>query len=267
MEKEIIERAMQKDLDAQEEIIRSIHDLIFNLSLRMLGDVEDAKDATQDILLRVLENLPTFRYESKLSTWAYRVAINYLLRTREKRSRYEGISFEIYAMDLVPEHFDVPYESNHEDALLTEELKNTCSNVMLQCLDERSRCVYVLGTMFHLDAKRGAEIMEITPENYRQILSRAKKKMREFLKSYCMEEGNCSCFRRIGHAIRTHRLDPHNCHYATLKQLPKEVLSAHTERMEQLETESDMFSQMPYYQSEDVLQRVLQKLQEESPCH
>ncbi len=260
MEKVLIKKAMEKDLNAQEEVVRFVSDLVFNLSLRMLGNPADAQDASQEICLRILDKLSTFRFESSFSTWVYRLSVNYLLREREKRSRFAGLSFEIYAMDLVDEHFDVPYESDIAAEQLAEELKYSCSNVMLQCLDERARCVYVLGAMFHIDAKHGAEIMEMTPENYRQILSRTKRKVKDFLDSYCMANGHCDCMRRLGHAIQTHRLNPKRCDYLKLKQLPKEQIQLYTKQMEEFEAQSDLFDTLPYYQAEQVIENVLCKL-------
>lgn len=264
MKKECIERAIQQDKEAQEEIIRSISDLVFNLSLRMLGDVDDAKDASQEIYMLILDKLSTFRFESKFSTWVYRVCVNYLIRARKQRSRYEGISFEVYQMDLVADNFDVGYESIVEKETLAEELKYSCSNVMLQCLDERSRCIFVLGTMFHIDSKQGAKIMDMSPENYRQILSRTRKKVNTFLADYCMHSGNCDCLRRVGHALRTHRIDSSNLNYVALEKLPKDVVNAHTEKMEEFETQSDFFAQMPSFQAKDVLQKVVEQLKEET---
>ncbi len=77
---------------------------------------------------------------------------------------------------------DVPDMSGGVDkALLEQELKMSCSNVMLQCLDADSRAIYILGTMFQLDSRAAAEIFEITPQAYRQRLSRIRKKWAAFL--------------------------------------------------------------------------------------
>lgn len=56
---------MEKDLNAQEQVVRFISDLVYNLSLRMLGNPADAQDATQEICLRVLDKLSTFHLKSK----------------------------------------------------------------------------------------------------------------------------------------------------------------------------------------------------------
>lgn len=260
MEETIIKQAVEKNMDAQEQVVRSVSDLVYNLSLRMLGNLADAQDASQEICLRILDKLSTFRFESEFSTWVYRLSVNYLLREREKRLRFQGLNFEIYANDLVEEHFDVPYISNVATEQLAEELKYSCSNVMLQCLDARARCVYVLGAMFHIDAKHGAAIMEMTPENFRQILSRSRQKVKGFLDNYCMVNGHCDCMRRLGHAIQTHRLYPQACEYLSLKQLPKEQIQLYTKQMEAFEAQSDLFDTLPYYQAEHVLAQVIQKL-------
>lgn len=63
-----------------------------------------------------------------------------------------------------------------EKSILAEELKLSCTNVMLQCLDTESRCIFILGTMFRVDSRIAGEILGMTPEAYRQRLSRIRKK-------------------------------------------------------------------------------------------
>ena len=60
----LIESAVGGNADALEELLAGIQDMVFNLSLRMLGTIPDAEDAAQEILVRVMTNLGTFRRES-----------------------------------------------------------------------------------------------------------------------------------------------------------------------------------------------------------
>lgn len=69
--------------------------------------------------------------------------------------------------------------------LLAEELKMSCTNVMLQCFDPESRLIYVLGVMFKADSRVCGGILGIIPEAYRQRLSRIRGRMSEFMKDYC----------------------------------------------------------------------------------
>lgn len=64
----LIEKATAGDGKSLETLILGVQDLVFNLSLRMLGTFADAEDATQDILLKVITHLSTFKKESAFST-------------------------------------------------------------------------------------------------------------------------------------------------------------------------------------------------------
>ena len=72
----LIEKAVTGDKKSLEEIILSVQDTVFNLSLRMLGSFADAEDASQEILLKVITHLSSFRQESAFSTWVFRIAVN-----------------------------------------------------------------------------------------------------------------------------------------------------------------------------------------------
>lgn len=74
----LIGKAVDGDKKSLETVIMSVQDLIFNLSLRMLGTFADAEDASQDIIVKVITHLSSFRKESAFSTWVYRIAVNHL---------------------------------------------------------------------------------------------------------------------------------------------------------------------------------------------
>ena len=90
----LVARAQEGDRAALETVIASMRDRIYNLALRMLWHPADAEDATQEILVRLVTHLGSFRGESTFSTWAYRVASNYLLTTRKRRAEREELTFE-----------------------------------------------------------------------------------------------------------------------------------------------------------------------------
>ncbi|GFI60986.1 ECF RNA polymerase sigma factor SigW [Clostridiales bacterium] len=252
-ENQLIKSALNGDKVAMEALINSVSDMVFNLSLRMLGMRHDAEDATQEILLKVIAALPAFRMESKLSTWVFRIALNYLKDYKKGMFAMHPLSFEIYGEDISSgREKDIPDMSGGIDrAMLEEELKMSCTNVMLQCFDSESRCVYILGTMFGLNSKTAGEILDITPEAYRQKLSRLRKKMAEFLGEYCQFGGSskCSCAKRVDYAIQTHRINPSNPDYQSMKQLDK--AKSFTEAMEQLDGLTQVFEALPSYSTPD----------------
>ena len=75
----LVKEALGGSSQALEEIVRQIKDLMFGVSLRMLYSPEAAEDATQEILIKIVTNLGTFRGESAFKTWAMRIATNHPL--------------------------------------------------------------------------------------------------------------------------------------------------------------------------------------------
>ncbi|HEX3077591.1 MAG TPA: sigma-70 family RNA polymerase sigma factor [Lachnospiraceae bacterium] len=261
---ELIDRAVAGDKEALESLIYSVQDMIFNLSLRMLGTTCDAEDATQEIIIKVMTQLSTFRKESAFSTWVYRIAKNYLINYNKSMFAKQPLSFEFYGEDI-----DRGFIGNGEhltagvdEDILAEELKQSCTNVMLQCLDAESRLIYVLGVMFKVDSKIGSEILGITPDAYRQRLSRIRKRVGEFLSVYCgaTDSGKCNCKKRVVYAIQTKRLDPLNLEYSRMQRVDKDTESKFLEAMEGMDKLSLVFAQLPQYKSPKDAKSFVEKL-------
>ena len=248
----LVRLAAEGDKGALEQLLTGVQDLVFNLSLRMLGTIHDAEDASQEILIRVMTNLASFRGESAFTTWVFRIAVNHLKNYRKSMFAQHPLSFEYYGEDIVSgKEKDIPDLTMGVDRnLLEQELKLSCTNVMLQCLDTDSRCIYILGTMFRVDSRLAAEILEISPEAYRQRLSRIKKKMAGFLDEYCglSGKGVCSCSKRISYAIATHRVNPEKPEFTSLEE-NTEFLQECKTAMEEIDDRSLVFSSLPAYRT------------------
>lgn len=260
----LIDKAVCGDKQALESLVLSIEDLIYNLSLRMLGTIPDAQDATQEIMICVITKLSTFRKESSFSTWVYRIAANYLINYKKSMLAQRPLSFEYYGADIEAGFIENTKDllQNVDEELLAEELKMSCTNVMLQCLDPESRCIYVLGIMFKADSKICGEILGITSEAYRQRLSRIRKKVGEFLSNYCglSQTGGCNCRKRVGYAIQSHRLHPQNLEYTNLKQLNNSASLGFKQTMEKMDELSLIFAELPKYHSPEMIKKFLLNL-------
>ena len=80
---ELARQALDGDRDALDSLVRSLQGDLYGLALRMLWNREDAEDATQEILVRIVTRLSQFNFESRVKTWAYRVAVNYILDVKK----------------------------------------------------------------------------------------------------------------------------------------------------------------------------------------
>lgn len=96
----LIEKATAGDSKSLETVILSVQDLVFNLSLRMLGTFADAEDAAQDILLKIITHLSSFKGESLFSTWVFRIATNHLKNYKKHMFAHYPLSFEYYGNDI-----------------------------------------------------------------------------------------------------------------------------------------------------------------------
>ena len=248
-----IEKAVAGDKEALERIVLNLQDMVFNLSLRMLGTFPDAEDAAQDILLKVITRLATFRGESAFTTWVFRIATNHLIQYKKHMFAQRPLSFEYYGADIENARLEeVPdLTQNVERFILAEELKMSCTNVLLQCLDAESRCIFVLGTMFKLDSRIAGEILDMTPEAYRKRLSRIRGKVADFLSAYCGEYGGgqCRCMKRVDYAIQNHRLNPDALDYTAATEHTPEQRRQFKNAMEEIDDLSARFSFLKTYQS------------------
>ncbi len=262
----LVDKATAGDKKALEILITGVQDLVFNLSLRMLGTFADAEDATQDILLKIITHLSSFRGDSSFTTWVFSIAVNHLKNYKKHMFAHYPLSFEYYGDDIENGKIqDVPdLTQNVEKDILAEELKMSCTNVMLQCLDMESRCIFILGTMFKLDSRIAGNILEMTLEAYRQRLSRIRKKMADFLGQYCGEygSGRCKCKNRVNYAIQNHRINPQKLDYITAAEIPLETILDVKNAMEDIDGLSQNFLFCKSYQSPGRMKHLIRELLE-----
>lgn len=249
---QVIDAANRGDRDALERLIRLITDDVYGLAIRMLWHPADAEDATQEILIKVVTHLSTFRRQAAFGTWVYRIATNHLLTTRQRRAERAATTFETFAEDLA-EGLDTSYDPRGVDeALLANEVKIGCTQGMLLCLDRDHRVAYVLGEVFELPSEWAAYILDITPAAYRKRLSRARKHIQSFMKGHCglVDAANqCRCTRRIGRAIEAGRVMPGQLLFADARERRGPTVRTGVEEMERLHAAAAIFRSHPHYQA------------------
>ena len=262
-EEELVLAARAGDRAALEELVAQIQTRLYNLAARMLWLPADAEDATQEILIKIITHLGDFRGDSRFSTWAWRIAVNHLLTTRQRRAEQHAQSFEEFAADLdegLADEAPTP-DDTVEQRLLVEEVKIGCMTGMLLCLSREERAAYILGEIFSVTDKEGADIFDITPAAYRKRLSRARGAIRNFIHRKCglaNPANPCRCQRRVKAAIGKGRLDPARLLFARNGEDPA-VLRGVAE-MDELSRAAALFRTHPTYQAPDTFRRVLREM-------
>ena len=261
MEKEIhrlIDKAVNGDPVSLEKLIKNVQDKIYNLALRMLWSPDDAQDAGQEILLKIITNLSSFRKECKFSTWRYKIAANYLLTQRKKNIIENNISFEQFHEELGGFKTGGGEEYGVDKDLLLRELKIGCTHAMLLCLERDYRVIFILSVIFKTNSRDGAYIMEVTPETYRKRLSRAKKKISGFMENNCglvNSKNYCHCEKRLNTAIEDKRTDPRRLLFVNNGGIENSL-----REMERLDALSSVYLSAPQYISPKNILENLKKI-------
>jgi RNA polymerase sigma factor (sigma-70 family) len=205
---DLVTRAAEGERRAVEQIVRALEKPLYNVAWKMLLDRQDAEDATQEALLRIVTHLGQYRAEARFSTWAFRLAVSRILDFRQQRAANARFTFTAFAADLAdglePEAVERP-----EDAILHRQLKMLCSRALLQCLDGDHRIAFILGEILELSSQEAAEILEIEPATLRKRLSRARAQLAAFLGQHCgvvNRDAPCACHRRLDRAISLGRI-------------------------------------------------------------
>ncbi|MBN1533135.1 MAG: RNA polymerase sigma factor [Spirochaetes bacterium] len=213
-DEELLAGALGGDRQALETLVRRHQPWIYNIACRMVLDLDEAEDITQEILIKLITHLSGYDpARGAFRTWLYRIVANHVLSLRRSR-REEPLS----AMTAGGDYFaalerivDRRSSSMPENRVLAEESRITCITGMLLCLDRRSRMVFILGEIFGVGDALGSEIMEISRANFRTILSRSRGKVYNFFSQKCglVDEGNpCRCSRAVDFQLKIGFIDP-----------------------------------------------------------
>jgi RNA polymerase sigma factor (sigma-70 family) len=187
---ELVTEAVEGSRSALEEIVLRIQDRIYYLALRMLSHPEDARDASQEILIKVITNLKGFRFEGPFAAWVFRIAANHLNTFRKSRMERFEINWD-KACGLVDQAeargwlSDPPAAPNK---VLEIEARLRCTQALLTAMDRPHRLAFILGVVMDVSSLDGAYILEISPAAFRKRISRARSKLKAFL------AGNCGLF-------------------------------------------------------------------------
>lgn len=203
----LVEKAKGGDKKALESLIKRVQNRIYNLAVRMLGHPTDAEDATQEILVKAVIHLGSFRHDSAFTTWVYRIATRHLLTTRKHCAKRIEMSFEQFEeqCDRGLSEISLISPIEAEQSLLIEEIKISCMQGILRCLESNLRIAYILGEIFQMTGKEGGYILDISPTAFRKRLSRARALIRDFMGKKCAlvnPDNPCKCARQVAPAIK-----------------------------------------------------------------
>lgn len=165
----LVLESRQGSAEAFEGLVSVYQKPIFNVAYRILNDYEDARDVTQNVFLKVYENLERYDKKYRFFSWIYRIAVNESVNLRAAKRSQENI-----------DHAKIKESHTPEKALNQRELDESIQSALMS-LGIDYRIVIVLRHFNHCSYKDMSEILEIPEKTVKSRLFTARSLLRESL--------------------------------------------------------------------------------------
>ncbi len=186
LEEKLLERLRAHDERAFNELVKTYERRVFGLVFRMLGNRAEAEDLSQEVFVQVFKAIGTFRGESKLSTWIYRIAVN-LCKNRAKylRVRHAGEQDELDEVaDRLPlsqaRNANVAQVARPDEAMAGRQVEEIVRQAIAE-VDENFRECLILCDVEELSYEEIAEITQLPAGTVKSRIFRARAQLRELV--------------------------------------------------------------------------------------
>jgi RNA polymerase sigma-70 factor (ECF subfamily) len=185
-DQQIIRGLRKNDEAAFRELVDQYQELVINVSNKFIHNKEDALDIAQEVFIKVYNSIDSFREDSKISTWLYRIAVNKSLnfiRDKKRKNIFSSLDllFENSKNDPLENMKDI--QDNSEDKIESEEEKDMLYKA-IETLPEKQRVALTLNKLEGLSYKEISNIMNISLSETGVLINRAKNKLQKKLIAY-----------------------------------------------------------------------------------
>ena len=159
-----------------EEVYRQYYSRLYTLAFRMTGNTPDAEDVLQTSFLHAYSAFSSFRGDSEISTWLYRIVINASKKFRKEAFRLPVDSYaEENNVSLENVFRHINSFGSVEDAALVKQTRESCLQMFINCMPQKYRAVYTLRVILDLPVRATTEILEMSESSVKVCLYRARK--------------------------------------------------------------------------------------------
>jgi RNA polymerase sigma-70 factor (ECF subfamily) len=177
-----ISHVLRGETDSYRDLMERHYSYIYRLSLSFLGNPEDAEDAVQEIFLRAFRALGSFKLCRRFKPWLISVALNYLRTASGKKYRYREIERKAAGTPRVE-------ENGPEEVFNEKKIRDTIQEAV-SALPHNLRTVVTLYYLNSLSVGEVSETLNLSVENVKSRLYRARKRLRAVLEKDATVEPN-----------------------------------------------------------------------------
>lgn len=164
-------------------IVDNYQDMVYNNCLSIVKSEEDAEDIAQEVFVQVYQSIHSFKGESKLSTWIYRIATTKSLDHERKKKRKKRFGFVKSIFGDDSEIVVNPPDFNHPGVTLDRKENAAKLFGAIDKLPENQRVAFLLNKVEGLTYQEVSEVMEVSVSSIESLLHRAKNNLRKILES------------------------------------------------------------------------------------
>lgn len=188
---EFIVQLQQGDESAFKKLVDEYQDLVYNTALGIVQNADDADDITQEVFIRVYQSASSFKGDSRVSTWLYRITVSKALDHEKKRKRKKRFGFVQSLFGSQDEEQKHAVEFDHPGVQLEKKEKAAELFVALKQLPEKQRIAFTLHKLEGQTQQEVAEIMNTTLYAVESLMGRARANLKkELSKYYYQKPGN-----------------------------------------------------------------------------
>lgn len=180
----LIEQLKQGDEAAFKLIVERWKDMVYNTVLGIVQNETEAEDITQDVFIKVFENISSFKGESKFSTWLYKIAISKaldFLRSRKRKKRF-GFVKSLFGGDHEEESRLADFY--HPGVKLDNKERSAALFRAIGKLPENQKAAFTLHKLEGLSYQEISEVLNTTVSAVESLMSRAKVNLRKELEVF-----------------------------------------------------------------------------------
>lgn len=166
-----INKVLEGCVQSFECIYKAYSGFVHNVAFRVVNNMDDAQEVTQEVFLTVYRNLDSFKFKSSLKTWIYRIAVNLAINYAKKRTKEQERIVEYDGNN----EFNKTIDSSGEN--IEKEQQEKTISTLLEALNPDQRACVVLRNLEGLSYQEIAESLNININTVRSRLKRAREKL------------------------------------------------------------------------------------------
>lgn len=189
-ERIIIDALKEGNQQTFSQFVESWQNMVFNTALGILQNVEDAQDVTQEVFVQAFQSISSFKGDSKLSTWLYRITISKAMDHIRRKKRKKRFAFVKSLFGDEGELIEDPPEFRHPGVELDQKELSGVLFKAIAKLPETQKLAFTLHRLEGLSYQEISEVMQNTVASVESLIHRAKTNLRKYLENYYIEHQN-----------------------------------------------------------------------------